>query len=188
MPKRIQATWRFKVSSCPNIEQYITFFIRFWCYHEKFDIKACKEDDNKCLKQFEEPLSLTHSFVTTKSNVENGKLYEVFGLEKSGYYYKFLIHKVNVVRKPGERLSKQEETEIDLYYKYEVLKLERSGANIATLTLVKPVLGPREFTVEIDVISRDQPRLNVLHRSIVHVYVSEYDGKDFSTKVTNQKA
>lgn len=151
-----------------------------WCYNDNFNVKLCREDASKCLKQFTEPVSVTHSFVTTKSNVESGKLYEVTGLERSGYHYKFLIRRVGVELRVDEELSPQQMAHLERDFKFDHLKLERDGSNAATLFLVKPILGPRQFTVEIDVLSRDQRHLGVLHRSLVHVFVSEYDGKNFT--------
>lgn len=144
-------------------------------------MKLCREDSSKCLKQFKEPLSVTHSFVTTKSNVSSGKLYEVDGLKKSGYHFKFVIRRVDVELRSGEKLSLQEKSHLERDYKFDHLKLEREdGTNIATLFLVKPIDGPRRLIVEIDVLSRDQRHLGILHRSIVHLYVSEYDGENFT--------
>lgn len=77
-------------------------------------------------------------------------------------------------------MDDKDKADLERDYKFDHLKLERSEGNIATLALVKPIEGPREFNVQIDVISRDQPHLSLLHRSIVHVYVSQFDGQRFS--------
>lgn len=153
---------------------------RFWCFYENFNFEKCRNDSAYCLKEFSEPLSVSHSFVTTKSNVASGKLYEVIGLKKSGYHYTFVIHKVDVKLRMDEEMNSRDKAFLERDYKIDYLKLERSEGNIATLALLKPIEGPREFNVQIDVVSRDQPHLNVLHRSVVHVYVSEFDGQKFS--------
>ncbi|KAI1283713.1 Latent-transforming growth factor beta-binding protein 4 [Halotydeus destructor] len=125
---------------------------------------------------------ISHQWVTLRSNVSRIsatnpiRIYTIENLRKlnSNMRYEFKLQLLNqplaetiVSRhfKMEEAISQDEKTEVSLY-------------------LISPLMGPRDLEFYLDVnllIERDgATRAIAAHRSIIHIFVSQYDGKKFN--------
>jgi hypothetical protein len=162
------------------------------CLHKKLDRKACIANLDKCRKEWSEPTSIAIRWITIKSNVTAPTpnnpiiLYKMKGFEKGDYEFKLTIDSVNATDGgiPLDRLR-----DLRLGSKPDVRSASSSdlnevnkGDHEGVLYLINPLTGPLKAKLTIDVTHAKHSKLNVLHRSIVHLFVSKYDGEKFDVQ------
>ncbi|KAI1288259.1 Fibulin-1 [Halotydeus destructor] len=170
--------------TCP--ENYIKMETERACVHDKFSTGNCTSGGGACTKHPDEPSSISFRFVTIKSNISTYasketpvQIYHLSGINpKPHTTYRFDINVTSVDSSLfADKFVKEDlimqDMDYNSYTKYKEAKL----------FLTKPIIGPSDIVLTIDVIATIKRghlvrHINV-HRTNLFIYVSAYDGQNF---------
>ncbi|KAI1288260.1 Fibulin-1 [Halotydeus destructor] len=170
--------------TCP--ENYIKKETERACVHDKFATGNCTSGGGACTKNANVPSSISFRHVTMKSNISSHasketplQIYSLPGIHaKPRTTYRFAINITNIDSSPlADQLVKEDfimqETDQNSFTRYKE----------AILFLTKPIIGPSDIALTIDVIATMKrghrvKHINV-HRTNLFIYVSAYDGQNF---------
>ncbi|KAI1288258.1 Fibulin-1 [Halotydeus destructor] len=170
--------------TCP--ENYIKKETERTCVHDKFTTGNCNSGGGACTKNPDVPSSISFRYVTMKSNISTYasketpvQIYQISGIQaKPHTTYRFDINVLSVDSSPfAEKFVKEDLIMQDMDYnsfkKYKEAKL----------FLTKPIIGPSDIALTIDVIATIKRghlvrHINV-HQTNLFIYVAAYDGQNF---------
>lgn len=146
------------------------------CKYKELD-ERCREDKSFCQKTWLEPSTIVHRWVSMRSNITTispfnpAALYTMSGLHDGYSNYEFNISVLEVAALHGAPpLQKAEHLRMTEGF---------SEPNSASLYLINPLIGPQTVKLSLEVTSRRYSRLGVLHRTVLYLLVSEFDGTGF---------
>lgn len=138
-----------------------------------------------CVKTFVEPATIAYENVTMHANVTlqegNNVIYAMEGLSDQNHTIHFVISSFKVVAGKGVIPAREaEDFKIDRVYNkpFPFGRVE----NIGVLQLLNGLDGPQDIEITIDVLDKEQmthKQFGILHRSILRIYVSGYNVRNF---------
>ena len=166
-----------------------------WCFNNRFKDKKCSLDLGHCFKNYIEPVTISHKFLSLRSNESASDdkpiiLYQMTGLEKSQYNFTFEKSDFSVTF-PDKIEFHEFKADFENDFKLEADFKHPDGTisrNRATLSLIKPLLGPQDIKITIDtslntsniqINKQKEQWMKSLHKTVIHMFVSKYDGIHF---------
>lgn len=148
-----------------------------WCIHKNLD-KKCFDDHSNCHKNFDDPATISYSFVTMHNNASIGEegevIYTMTGLTPEKTVSIIMNEEEVMPLKSGVRSA-----DWMADFKFEKMYRGKSANNVDNfphLILLKPLEGPQRIVLRFDV---SYAHLKIVHQSFLHIYVSEYNEEVF---------
>lgn len=152
-----------------NNDQLLTLFFSSYSRCKRPEKTLSCTTDTECEEMLKDPLFYSYSYLALPSNVRipssgSLNLLTIRSTRMPHVTILFKLKSVTVNAKPG--IEKATETDFIL---------NKSNFNEAAVSLVKPLKGPQDIQLEIDVKMYSARLSSGSSKAILHLHISEYD-------------